>query len=78
VLTVLEVDLSTIQQSFDELEYPVGSWASLTCTDLMTLLIDMLAHTQGKERRPEELEMLADLSLNLILNLFDKLVLLIV
>lgn len=69
---VSTVDIMTIQQSFEELGHQTGSWDPLTCADLFTLLIDIFRHTHGKELRMEELEMLSDLTLNLLLNLFDK------
>ncbi|KAH3849152.1 dystrophin-like [Dreissena polymorpha] len=66
------VDLYTIQQEFEEAGLATGSQDTIGCDDLLTLLISIFGHTHCSDRQLGEVELLADITLNLLLNLFDQ------
>ncbi|XP_053393774.1 dystrophin-like [Mercenaria mercenaria] len=71
-LQLNQVDLYTIQQEFEDLGYMSGSEGVIRCDDLLTLLINIYHSSQGRNQTAEVAGMLADLTLNLLLNIFDK------
>lgn len=71
-LQLHQVDLYTIQQEFEDQGHLSGSQGTIQCDDLLTLLINMYQSSQGHQQKTGVSEMLADLALNLLLNVFDK------
>ena len=69
---VHHLDLGTMQKEFENSGKLPGSRGSFTCDDLFTLLINIFSHAADSDWLTDDVEKLADLSLNFILNLFDK------
>lgn len=71
LFSVHHVDLFTIQKAFEGQGCPAGTLGETGCQELLTLLIGIYQNSPNSHRTYQEAEMLADLALNLLLNLFD-------
>jgi hypothetical protein len=69
---VHKVDLYTIQQELEDQGHMSGSNGVIQCDDLLTLLTNIYHSSQGRHEKVEVAGMLADLALNLLLNVLDK------
>ena len=72
IITVQKIDLYTIQQEFEDQGYMSGSDGAIQCDDLLTILINIHHSSNGRNEKAEVADMLADLTLNLLLNVLDK------
>ncbi|KAL4236211.1 hypothetical protein ACF0H5_004598 [Mactra antiquata] len=66
-----QVELNTIQKAFEGQGQYGGSGEVTDCYELLTLLIGIYQNSPNSHSTYQEAEMLADLTLNLLLNIFD-------
>ncbi|WAR22759.1 DMDD-like protein [Mya arenaria] len=67
-----ELDVYSIQQELEDAGYTPGSRELLGCDDIVTLLLSIYSHTHNTDRQLGQVEKMADLMLNFVLNLYDK------
>ena len=66
-----QVELVSIRNKFEEAGYLCGSWESILSDDLLNILVHLYWDTKNSNKYNEDPQILADLTLNFIQNLFD-------
>ena len=69
--SVHQVELVTIRRVFEEAGFQCGSWEPVHCDDLLAMLMLIYQDSTNGHKSLEDPQILADLTLNLIQNLFD-------
>ena len=70
-ISVHQIELLTIRNAFEEAGYQCGSWEPIHCDDLLAILVQLFHDTKNSYKSIEDPQILADLTLNFIQNLYD-------
>ena len=66
-----QVELVSIRNKFEDAGYPYGSWEPIGSDHLLNILVHMYCDTKNSNKYNEDPQILADLTLNFIQNMFD-------
>ena len=70
-ISVHQIELVAIRNAFEEAGYQYGSWEPIHCDDLLAILVQLFHDTKNSYKSIEDPQILADLTLNFIQNLYD-------
>ena len=71
LISVHQVELVSIRNKFEDAGYPYGSWEPIGSDHLLNILVHMYCDAKNSNKYTEDPQILADLTLNFIQNMFD-------